>query len=130
MKREVIEKNPILKLSFDFSLQVMEYCEQLDAKKKFILSKQLLRSGTSIGANAFEAQNCESKADFIHKMKIAAKESDETQYWLLLCSLSDAYPDCNLLLQKLEAISKIITKIIATSKRKSPFSYFLSLFIF
>ncbi len=52
----------------------MEYCEKLDEKKKFIISKQVLRSGTSIGANSIEAQNGESKADFIHKMKIAARK--------------------------------------------------------
>jgi four helix bundle protein len=56
-----------------FSLLAIKYCEQLDNQKKFILSKQLLRSATSIGANSMEAQNPESKADFIHKIKIAAK---------------------------------------------------------
>ena len=53
-------------------------------KRSILLSNQLFRSGTSIGANSFEAQNAESKADFIHKIKIAAKEADETQYWLIL----------------------------------------------
>jgi four helix bundle protein len=128
MKRETIEKNSILKLSFDFSLMVISYCEELDLQKKFVLSKQLLRSGTSIEANCFEAQNSEGKADFIHKMKIAAKESDETQYWLLLCSYANDYPDCNLLLQKQEELNKVLTKIIATSKRNNPLSYFFSLF--
>lgn len=129
MKREIIEKNPILKLSFDFSLMVIDYCEKLELQKKFIISKQLLRAGTSIGANSFEAQNSESKADFIHKMKIAAKESDETQYWLLLCAYANGYPDCSLLLQKHEELNKVLTKIIATSKRNNPLSFFLSFFI-
>lgn len=129
MKRETIEKNTVLKLSFDFSLMVIEYCEALDLQRKFIVSKQLLRSGTSIGANCFEAQNSESKADFMHKMKIAAKESDETQYWLLLCSYANDYPNCDLLLQKQEELNKVLTKIIATSKRNNPLSYFLSFFI-
>ncbi|HMR82270.1 MAG TPA: four helix bundle protein [Niabella sp.] len=128
MKRETIEKNPVLKLSFDFSLMVISYCEELDLQKKNVLSKQLLRSGTSIGASCFEAQNSESKADFIHKMKIAAKESDETQDWLLLCSYVNDYPDCNLLLQKQEELNKVLTKIIAISKRNNPLSYFFSLF--
>lgn len=57
-------------------------------QKKFVIAKQLLKSGTSIGANSVEAQNAESKADFIHKIKIAAKEADETQYWLLLCDFA------------------------------------------
>lgn len=129
MKREIIEKNPILKLSFDFSLMVIDYCEKLELQKKFIISKQLRRAGTSIGVNSFEAQNSESKADFIHKMKIAAKESDETQYWLLLCAGANGYPDCSLLVQKHEELNKVLTKIVATSKRNNPLSFFLSLFI-
>ena len=61
MKKELFDSNPILKLSFDFSLMVIEYCEQLEADKKYVLSRQLLRSGTSIGANAMEAQNAEKQ---------------------------------------------------------------------
>ncbi len=72
MRKQLFDKNPILKLSFDFSLLIIEYCELLETKRKYVLSRQLLKSGTSIGANAMEAQNAESKADFIHKMKIAA----------------------------------------------------------
>jgi four helix bundle protein len=67
MKLERIENNPIVKLTFEFSLAVIAYCKLLDAQKEFQLSKQLFRSGTSIGANVTEAQNAESKADFIHK---------------------------------------------------------------
>lgn len=126
----MIEKNVILKLTFDFSLLVIDYCAQLEEKKKFVISRQLLRSATSIGANSFEAQNGESKADFIHKIKIAAKESDETQYWLLLCDYSKDYPDCKILLQKHEEVSKVLNKILSTSKRKNPLSHLLSFFIF
>ena len=79
MKKEVFDSNAILKLSFDFALMVISYCEILNDNKKFVLAKQLLRSGTSIGANAMESQNAESKADFIHKMKIAAKEAEESR---------------------------------------------------
>lgn len=118
MQKSLIDANPILKLSFDFSLLVIEYCEQLDHKKKFIISKQLFRSGTSIGANCFEAQNAESKADFIHKMKLAAKEADETQYWLMLCEHAKEYPDSRQLLEKLSDITKVINKILSTSKQK------------
>ncbi len=126
----MIEKNAILKLTFDFSLMVIDFCEQLDEKRKYVISKQLLRSGTSVGANSFEAQNAESKADFIHKMKIAAKEADETQYWLMLCDYAKEYPDSKALLQKVEEISKVLNKILASSKRKNPISYILSFFIF
>ena len=72
MQKELIDNNPILKKTIEFSLMVIEYCELLDSNKKYIISKQLLRSATSIGANAMEAQNAESKADFIHKLKISA----------------------------------------------------------
>ena len=130
MKKELFESNPILKLSFDFSLMVIEYCEQLEQSRKYVISNQLLKSGTSIGANCMEAQNAESKADFIHKMKIAAKEGEEAQYWLWLCEYSKNYPDCKLLQNKIEEINKVLGKILSTSKRKSPLSYVLSFFIF
>jgi len=130
MKKELFEKNPILKLTFDFSLLVINYCELLDSQKKYIISRQLLRSETSIGANAMEAQNAESKADFIHKMKIAAKEGEESQYRLWLCEYAVSYPDCVFLQNKLEEINKVLGKILSTSKRKSPLSYLLSYLIF
>ncbi|MBK9568837.1 MAG: four helix bundle protein [Chitinophagaceae bacterium] len=126
----MIEKNAILKLTFDFSLMIIEYCEKLEEKRKYVISKQLLRSGTSIGANSFEAQNGESKADFIHKMKIAAKEADETQYWLMLCDYAKEYPDCKPMLQKLEEVAKVLNKILSSAKRKNPLSFILSFFIF
>jgi four helix bundle protein len=107
MKKEMFEKNPILKLSLDFSLMVIAYCERLETEKKYIISRQLLKSGTSIGANAMEAHNAESKVDFIHKMKIAAKEAEESQYWLWLCEYSKSYPDCKQLQDKVEEINKV-----------------------
>ena len=76
--------NPILKLTFEFSIQVVLYCELLEEKRKFVIANQLLKSGTSIGANCKEAQNAESKSDFIHKIKIALKELEEAEYWLSL----------------------------------------------
>jgi four helix bundle protein len=85
--------------------------------KKFNLANQLFRSGTSIGANIKEAQNAESKNNFIHKMKLAAKEADKTEYWLLLCKHSEFLPDSTLLLSKLESIQKILSKIIASTKK-------------
>lgn len=130
MQKELIENNPLLKLSIEFSISVIDYCEQLESMKKLVLAKQLLRSATSIGANAMEAQNPESKADFIHKIKFAAKEADETQYWLLLCDYSKNYPDCKVLLDKLESLTKIISKILYTSKRKTPFNYLFSFLYF
>ena len=130
MSPELIANNPLLKLSIEFSLDIINYCEQLESNKKYVLAKQLLRSATSIGANAMEAQNPESKADFIHKIKIAAKEADETQYWLILCDYSTNYPDCKILLQKLDTLAKIVNKILFTSKRKTPISYLISIIFF
>ncbi len=121
MEKELFDNNPILKHSFDFSLLIIEYCESLKLNKKYVIARQLLKSGTSIGANAMEAQNAESKADFIHKMKIAAKEAGETQYWLMLCDYAENYPDSKVLLNKLEEIQKILNKILGTAKKKKSY---------
>lgn len=129
MQLELIEKNAILKLSFDFSLMVISYCEKLNIERKYVISKQLLRSGTSIGVNATEAQSSESRADFIREMKIAGKESVETQYSPMLCKYSKDYPDGDSLLLKLEEISKVLNKILSPARRKSPLSFFLSYFL-
>jgi four helix bundle protein len=109
--------NLIVKLSFEFALTIVEFSEELEKRRKYNLGNQLFRSGTSIGANIIEAQNAESKADFIHKLKIAAKEADETEYWLLLCKHSKSYPDADKIIEKLQPVAKILTKIIATSKK-------------
>lgn len=114
---EEFKENVIIKLTFEFALKIIDFCDDLDNLKKFALSNQLFRSGTSIGANAREAQNAESKADFIHKFKISAKEMEETEYWLLLCKYSPKLPDTSHLLTELEPIKKVITKIIGTAKR-------------
>lgn len=108
--------NPILKKSFEFALAIIDFTEELFEAKKFVIGQQLLKSGTSIGANIREAQNAESKADFVHKMKIALKEADETEYWLLLCDASKYYPGTTEILSNLNVITKILTKIVSTSK--------------
>lgn len=109
--------NLIVQTSFEFALLIIDFIASLEEIRKFSLANQLLRSGTSIGANIREAQNAESKNDFIHKMKIAAKEADETEYWLLLCRHAKSLPDPGILLLKLESVQKILSKIIASSKR-------------
>jgi len=110
--------NVIVNKTIEFSLEIINYCEVLEQKKKFVIAKQLLRSATSIGANVFEAQNAESKADFIHKMKIAAKESSETLYWLILCEKSEAYQFDLKFRNDLDDIIRILSKIISSSKGK------------
>src|SRR5690606_37001405 len=104
--------NLIVEKTIDFSLTIIEYCDELEKDKKIVIARQLLRSSTSIGANVFEAQNAESKADFIHKMKIAAKEASETLYWLTLCKRSISYNFKEPLLDNLYDIIKILSKII------------------
>lgn len=114
-----IGDNVILEKSVEFSLSIISYCEELESKRKYVIANQLLKSGTSIGANIHEAQNAESKADFIHKMKLAAKELEETKYWLLLCTKSQNYPDSSELGNLANEIGRILFKIIASSKKKS-----------
>ena len=110
--------NLIVSLTFKFALDIIWYCEILEIERKYVVARQLLKSGTSIGANIREAQNSESKQDFIHKFKIAAKEADESEYWLLLCKTSENYPDPSQLLLDLESVIKVISKIILSSKSK------------
>src|ERR1700741_2646451 len=110
------KENIIVNLTFSFALEIISYTEILEEKRKYVLARQLLKSGTSIGANVREAQNAESKADFIHKMKIALKETDETIYWLSLLKRSEGYPNCDGLLEKISIIDKVLTKIVSTSK--------------
>jgi four helix bundle protein len=115
------KENIIVRLSFEFALEIIEYAELLEEKRKYIianqvLKNQVLKSGTPIGANIREAQNAESKTDFIHKFKIATKEANETQYWLSLCKFAKNYPHSEILLNKLREMKKTISKIIITSK--------------
>ena len=112
-------RNIILEKSLEFALEIIEYCEGLQANKKYVISNQLLKSGTSIGANVREAQNAESKADFIHKLKIAAKEAEETEYWLILCERSKNYPSVGSMMKDIKVIILILGKIISTAKSNS-----------
>lgn len=112
-----VATNLIVDLTIELSLQLISYCEILENNKKYVISKQLLRSGTSIGANVHEAQSPVNKADFIHKMKIAAKEAVGTEYWLVLCKQSSSDPSCDLLLAKVKTLQKIISKIISSAKK-------------
>lgn len=85
-----MKKGNIVKLkSFDFAVRIVNLYKYLsETKKEYVLSKQLLGSGTSVGANIRETDNAESKLDFIHKLSIAQKECDETLYWLELLKVT------------------------------------------
>ncbi len=109
-------KNIILEKTFEFSLKIIKFCDELESLKKYVIAKQLLRSGTSIGANVREAQSPQSRADFIHKLKIALKEVEETEYWLLLINASDSYPTNEQLVKDILALKLILSKIVSTSK--------------
>ena len=112
-----MQKNEIVDVSFEFALNIIEYCELLEEKRKYVIARQLLKSGTSIGANVRESQNAESKADFVHKLKIAAKEADETEYWLQLCKHSKNYPSSDTLEKTIISIKKLLSSIISTMKK-------------
>ena len=111
------KENLIVDLTFKFALKIIEIVETLESRRKYVVANQLIRSGTSIGANVWVGQSPESRDDFVHKMKIAAKEADETEYWPLLCQHSKGYPDCNTLIQDLLYIKRVLSKIISSSKR-------------
>ena len=112
-----MKENLIATKTFDFALTVIELFIQLKKENEFIISKQIIRSGTSIGANVEEAIAAQSKKDFINKLSIASKEARETKYWLRLLKQSkltqinvDSY------LTEIEHIINILTKIIKTSQ--------------
>jgi four helix bundle protein len=112
-----MKENIVQNKSIDFSIRIVRYCDVLYSKKEFIIANQLLRSATSIGSNIFEAQDAESRLDFIHKMKIASKEASETFYWLTLCDKLDNFdlpPEC---FNELKQISALLGRIITTSRK-------------
>ena len=109
------KKNLIVDLAFQFSLDIVVYTEQLEELKKYNLSNQLFRSGTSIGANVREAQGAESKVDFRHKCKVAYKEAEETEYWLKICKHSDNYPFEENIYNDVKSIMKVLGKIISST---------------
>lgn len=115
------KENAILNLTIEFAVAAIVFVEELETQRKYVIAKQLLRSATSIGANVHESQNAESKADFIHKLKIAHKEADETFYWLTLCEKSPSYPTNPELKEKLKVILMVLSKIIGTTKRNMNF---------
>ena len=114
----ILREGPIVRKSMSFSLSIIKYCDLLNDKRKFIISNQLLKSGTSIGANVFEAQYAESRLDFIHKMKVALKEANETLYWLILCQKIEDLSVQQEIVDELNEMMAILSKIIITSKKR------------
>ena len=109
--------------TFDFALRVVDAYRFLLRKKEFVLSKQLLKSGTSIGANVSEAQAAQSRNDFVSKMSIASKEARETLYWIRLLAKAgylDGYSKLDVLDSEIRSIVKIITSIVKTTQNSKP----------
>jgi len=116
-----MKENVILNKTFQFAILIVKVYQQLTVEKKeFILSKQLLRSGTSIGANVEESEGAFSRKEFIAKLQIAYKEAKETRYWLKLLYATNYLEktDFELLLTNTEEILKIIVSILKSSKTK------------
>ena len=105
--------------SFCFAIRVVKLCKILrEEQKEYIMTKQLLRSGTSIGANIAEAQQAQSKSDFVHKMSIALKEASETNYWIRLLHATDYLNDKAMesMIQDCSELEKMLTVIIKSAK--------------
>jgi len=113
MKESIVQQK-----SFEFSLKIIALYKKLQQEKEFIISKQLLRSGTSIGANVEEALAGQSKRDFTAKMSISSKESRETKYWLRLLKQSELTSiDVNSLILDIDELIRILTSIVKTSQQ-------------
>ncbi len=108
--------------SFKLAVRIVNLCKFLrENKSEYVLSKQILRSGTSVGANVRESEHAESRADFIHKLSIAQKEINETLYWLELLNETEYInkTEFNSLSSDAEEIKKIVTSIILTTKQNN-----------
>ena len=106
--------------SFEFALSVIHLYRQIIKDREFVMSKQLLRSGTSVGANIREAQNAQSRLDFIHKLSISQKECDESMYWLELLNKSGYLKD-EVFMEyhsKAESLLKMLRSAILSTKQR------------
>ena len=115
-----MKENVIKEKSFLFAIEIVSLYKILVERKEFVLSKQLLCSGTSIGANVRESEHAQSKADFIHKLSIALKEANETEYWidLLFETKYLSQTEFDIIKPKIVELLKLLTSIINTSKTK------------
>ncbi len=117
-----MSNNTIKEKSFEFALRIVKMYKYLTEKKsEYVLSKQVLRSGTSVGANIREAEQAQSPADFIHKLNIALKEANETEYWIELLFQSEYIEEEHYksIMADCSEINKILISIIKTMKKKN-----------
>jgi len=112
-----MRNSQIMDLSFNFSIKAIKFYKDLIGKNEYIISKQFLRSSTSIGANVYEASAAESRKDFVHKMTIASKEARETYYWIKLLDESQLVKsNTNDLQNDLNNIINVLTSIVKTTR--------------
>lgn len=117
MSNDYDKDNVVLNKSFDFAIEIIELYKLLKSKNEFVISKQLLRSGTSIGANIEEANAAQTKKDFATKMSLASKEARETRYWLRLLNKSKLVDnDYKNYINKIDELIRIITAIVKTAQ--------------
>ncbi len=114
-----MKNNELVKFSVDLSIMIVGYYKWLnDEMKEFVMSKQILRSGTSIGANIHEAQYAISKADFISKMQIALKEASETEYWLIVLEKTGYFDEkFNPIKENCRSIKRMLIATLNTSRK-------------
>jgi len=112
-------ENPVREKSYQFALTVIKLYSRIQEHNEYVISKQLLRSGTSIGANVEEGIAAESRRDFVHKMALASKEARETVYWLRLLSDSDLVPDLDVSgeLGAARELVRMLTAIVKTTSK-------------
>ena len=116
-----VKENLIQNMSFAFSLRIIELYRKLVDEKEFVISKQILISGTGVGANVEEAIGAISRKEFVSKLSIALKEARETKYWLRLLDRSQIIAfDYSDYLNDVEAIENVLTKIIKTAQLSRP----------
>ena len=118
-KLNSMKKNPLKEKSFAFALEIVRFSRKLsEEKREYVLSKQLLRSGTAIGALVWEAEHAQSRPDFIHKLSISLKEANETEYWIELLRQSEylAEDDFVPLRSKIGELNRLLIAIIKSSK--------------
>ena len=120
MSRARTRPNVVRDRSFELAVAIVKLCMRLQSKREYILSKQLLRSGTSIGANIEEALAGHSRRDFLFKMTIAHKEARETHYWLRLLTHSQPVPvDVTHELEATEDVLRLLSSITKTTRQRS-----------
>ena len=113
--------NPIREKSFAFAITVIRLFKRLQSAREYVVSNQLLKSGTSIGANVEEAMAASSRRDFLNKMSIASKEARESVYWLRLIDQSDLAPDIDVgaELEDAQELVRLLTSIVKTTREST-----------